>query len=249
MAVHDIIASPVDALEETFAEEQAAPELDPARVTVSRVKTDPEVRALIDLADAYLNTIGYTDHGIGHVSRVSARAFKILRDLGLPRREAELAGIAGYLHDIGNVIHRSSHAQSSALMSIPILTKMGMPMNEIAIVAGAIANHDEGVGEPVSNPSAALIIADKSDVLRSRVRNPKMINFDIHDRVNYAAERSEMTVDRDKHIITLKLKIDTTISQVIEYFEIFMSRMTISRRGANFLNCDFSLTINDVQLM
>jgi metal-dependent HD superfamily phosphatase/phosphodiesterase len=223
--------------------------LDPNRVTVDIVRNDPEIRKLIDLADAYLNTIGYTDHGFSHVNRVAQRAFKILKELGMPEREAELAAIAGYIHDVGNVIHRSEHAQSSALMSITILSRLGMPMHEIAIIAGAIANHDEGVGEPVSNPSAALIIADKSDVLRSRVRNPKMISFDIHDRVNYAAEHSELKVDRDRHVITLKLRIDTSISQVIEYFEIFMSRMTMSRRGANFLNCDFSLIINDVQLM
>jgi metal-dependent HD superfamily phosphatase/phosphodiesterase len=223
--------------------------LDPARVTVEQIKQHPEVRALIDLADQYLNTIGYTDHGIAHVTRVATRAYKILKDLGMPEREAELAQIAGYLHDIGNVVHRSNHAQSSALMAIPMLSRLGMPMNEIAVVAGAIANHDEGVGEPVSNPSAALILADKSDVLRSRVRNPKMISFDIHDRVNYAAEKSEMSMDRDNRLITLRLTIDTSISQVIEYFEIFMSRMTMSRRGANFLNCDFRLIINDVQLM
>jgi uncharacterized protein len=229
--------------------EKAREALDPNRVTVVQVKNHPEIRALIDLADSYLATVGYTDHGIGHVSRVAARAFKIVKELGLPEREAELASIAGYTHDIGNVVHRLNHAQSSALMVIPILSNMGMPMQEVAMIAGAIANHDEGTGEPVSNVSAALIIADKSDVLRSRVRNPKMISFDIHDRVNYAAEKSELFVDPEKHVITLKLKIDTSISQVMEYFEIFMSRMTMSRRGANYLNCDFSLIINEVQLM
>jgi hypothetical protein len=228
--------------------EQIVPALDPERVTVDMVKNHPEIRALIDLADAYLSTIGYTDHGISHVTRVSLRAQKILRELGMPEREAELAGISAYMHDIGNVVHRQGHAQNSALMSIPILSKIGMPMTEVAVVVGAIANHHEDIGEPVSNVSAALIIADKSDVLRTRVRNPKMINFDIHDRVNYAAEKSDLTVDKEKHQITLKLKIDTSISQVIEYFEIFMSRMTMSRRGANFLNCDFRLIINDIQL-
>lgn len=223
--------------------------LDPGRITVERVRDDTEVQELIELADQYLDTVGYTDHGIKHVSRVADRAFKIIKDLGLPERQAELAMIAGYLHDIGNVVHRKNHAQSSALMAIPLLSRMGMPMREVAVVAGAIANHDEGTGEPVNIPGAALILADKSDVLRSRVRNPKMISFDIHDRVNYAAEASEMDVDRENRIITLKLKIDTSISQVIEYFEIFMSRMTMSRRGANFLNCDFRLVINEVQLM
>ena len=222
--------------------------LEPARVKVEQVKNDPEVRELIDLADAYLNAIGYTDHGIGHVARVAARASTILRDLGMPRREVELASIAGYLHDIGNVIHRHQHAQSSALLAFPILQRMGMPLAEIAVVVQAISNHDEGVGEPVSNVAAALIIADKSDVLRSRVRNPKMISFDIHDRVNYAVEKTELFVDKDKHLVTLKLQVDTSISQVIEYFEIFMTRMAVSRKGANFLNCDFRLVINEVIL-
>jgi hypothetical protein len=224
------------------------PGLEPGRVGVEQVKNDPEVRELIDLADAYLNAIGYTDHGIGHVARVAARAQVILRDLGMPKREVELAAIAGYLHDIGNVIHRYQHAQSSALLAVPILKRLGMPLREIAVVAQAIANHDEGVGEPVSNVAAALIIADKSDVLRSRVRNPKMINFDIHDRVNYAVERTELLVDKDRHLVTLKLQVDTSISQVIEYFEIFMTRMAVSRKGANFLNCDLRLVINEVIL-
>lgn len=226
-----------------------AAELDPNRVTVEKVRQDPEVHELIRLADAYLSQIGYTDHGLAHVTRVSNRAIKILRDLRLPPRDAELAGIAGMLHDIGNMVHRVAHAQSSAIMCIPILSRLGMPMAEIGVVAGAIANHDEGTGEPVSNVSAALILGDKSDVLRSRVRNPKLISFDIHDRVNYAAESSEMEADPDRHLITLKLKIDTSISQVIEYFEIFTSRMTMSRRAASFLNCDLSLIINEVQLM
>lgn len=218
-------------------------------MTVEQVRDDPQVRDLIAMADDYMSTVGYTDHGMNHVGRVAEQAFTILCDLGLPRREAELAAIAGYLHDTGNVVHRINHAQSSALMAFTILLRMGMPMREIAAVQGAIANHDEDTGEPVSNAGAALIIADKSDVLRSRVRNPKMINFDIHDRVNYAAEKSELFVNHDRHLITLKLKIDTTISQVIEYFEIFMSRMTMSRRAASFLNCDFSLIINEIQLM
>ncbi|MCX7624810.1 MAG: HD domain-containing protein [Candidatus Sumerlaeaceae bacterium] len=222
--------------------------LDPNRVTVEMIRNNPRVRTMIDCADRYLAAIGYTDHGFGHVSRVAVRAQKILRDLGMPQREVELAGIAAYLHDIGNMVHRQGHAHHSALLSIALLQELGMPLEEIAIVAGAIANHHEDCGEPVSNVSAALILADKSDVLRSRVRNPKMISFDIHDRVNYAAERSEIIVEKDRHLITLKLKIDTSISQVIDYFEIFMTRMAMSRKGANYLNCDFRLIINDVQL-
>jgi len=221
----------------------------PVLVTMDDVKTNPEVQVLVNKSDEYLGIIGYTDHGINHVTRVSDGAYKIIKELELPEREAHLAGIAGYLHDIGNVVHRHNHAYVSALLSYDILMKMGMSMEEITIIMGAIGNHDESDGDPVNNPCAALIIADKSDVLRSRVRNPRMINFDIHDRVNYAAEESQVVVDRKSHLITLKLKINTDISQVMEYFEIFMSRMTISRRSANYLNCDFGLIINDIKLL
>lgn len=223
--------------------------LDPSRLTYQKLRSDGEIQTLIRMADKYLETIGYTDHGLAHVARVSQRAFRLLLDLGLPRREAELAAVAGLLHDIGNMVHREGHPHASALMAFTLLKERGMATEEIAVVVGAIANHDEGIGEPVSNPSAALIIGDKSDVLRSRVRNPRMINFDIHDRVNYAAERSVLTVDRPKHLITLTLEIDTRISQVMEYFEIFMSRMRISRKAANFLNCDFQLIINNTQVL
>jgi hypothetical protein len=147
------------------------------------------------------------------------------------------------------MFHRVRHPQSAALMAFTLLRDRGLPPEEIAIVCGAIANHDEEIGDPVSNPCAALIIADKSDVDRSRVRNPRMINFDIHDRVNYAAQRSELAIDRRQHLITLTLEIDTRISQVMEYFEIFMSRMRISRKAANFLNCDFQLIINNTQVL
>lgn len=223
--------------------------LEPGRVTYQHLRKDPEIIGLIKMADKYLETIGYTDHGLRHIGRVSQNAFRILSELGLPRRESELAAIAGLLHDIGNMVHRDSHPQSSALMAFTLLRERGMGPEELGVVVGAISNHDESIGEPVSNPSAALIIADKSDVARSRVRNPRMINFDIHDRVNYAAERSELSIDRRQHLITLTLEIDTRISQVMEYFEIFMSRMRISRKAANFLNCDFQLIINNTQVL
>jgi len=223
--------------------------LDPGRLTYAKLRLDPEIQTLISMADKYLETIGYTDHGLEHVARVSLRACGLLQDLGAPRREAELAAVAGLLHDIGNMVHREGHPQWSALMAFGLLKERAMPLEEVALVIGAISNHDEGIGEPISNPSAALIIADKSDVLRSRVRNPRMINFDIHDRVNYAAQRSELSVDRKRHLITLTLEIDTRISQVMEYFEIFMSRMRISRKAANFLNCDFQLIINNTQVL
>jgi metal-dependent HD superfamily phosphatase/phosphodiesterase len=242
----------LEAIDRSFAAEaEGLPgeDLDPDRITFMTLRADPDICAMIQMADRYLETIGYTDHGLKHVGRVSQRAFRILKELGMPRRELELASIAGFLHDIGNLVHRTGHPQSSALMAFTILQERKMSVEEVAIVCGAIANHDESIGDPVNNPGAALIIADKSDVLRSRVRNPRMINFDIHDRVNYAARESSIKVDRDNHRITLHLEIDTNISQVMEYFEIFLTRMRISRKAANFLNCDFQLIINDTQLL
>jgi metal-dependent HD superfamily phosphatase/phosphodiesterase len=218
-------------------------------ITLENVRTNPLASTLVAKADEYLGVVGYTDHGETHVSMVAKRAYKILKDLDFPEREAELAAIAGYLHDIGNTIHRHAHAQTGALLSFDILTKMGMPVDEVSVIMAAIGNHDEEDGDPINNACAALVIADKSDVHRSRVRNPKMINFDIHDRVNYAAEDSKLLIDKDKHLITLKLKVDTEISQVMEYFEIFTSRMSISRRSAMYLNCDFALVINDIKLL
>jgi len=233
---------------EQFITVPSAPTLDPNRVTVEMVRDNPEVRKLIDMADKHLCALGYTDHGFGHVNRVAIRAQQVLRELRMPQREVELAGIAAYLHDIGNMIHRRNHAHHSALMSVPLLQKMGMPLEEIAVVTSAIANHDESDGQPVSNVSAALIIADKSDVLRSRVRNPKLVSFDIHDRVNYAAMSSELVIEREKYLITLKLKVDTVISPLMEYFEIFLTRMKMSREAAKLLNCDYQLVINGVPL-
>ena len=224
-------------------------ELDPNRITYETLLGDSEITKLIDAADAYLNTIGYTDHGLDHVSRVSRRGYDILQELECPRRDSELAAVAGLLHDIGNVVHRDGHANHSALLCFGLLKERGMTTAEIAVVMGAVANHDDTNGDPISNVSAALIIADKSDVLRSRVRNPRLISFDIHDRVNYAARKSELHVDRNSHVIRLNLEIDTSISQVMEYFEIFMTRMRMCRRSANFLNCDFQLVMNQIQVL
>ncbi len=219
-------------------------------VTFAEIKGDPEVLALIEAADQTLAAIGYTDHGLRHIARVSNRAMRIMKDLNLSDRETQLAGIAGYLHDIGNVVHRDGHAQSSALMAFNILTRRGMNPSEIGLIMAAIGNHDEGIGEPVNNPSAALILADKSDVLRSRVRsNTPMLTRDIHDRVNFASTDSKMDVDRAGRLITLRLTIDTRVAPVMEYFEIFLGRMAMCRRAANFLNCDFSLVINGTRLL
>lgn len=219
-------------------------------VTFNEIRRDPEVLTLIEAADRALAAIGFTDHGIRHISRVSNRAMLICRELQLPEKDRELAGIAGYLHDIGNAVHRNGHAQSSAVMAFSLLTRKNMDPLDIGAVMSAIGNHDEGDGEPVNNASAALILADKSDVLRSRVRSSTpMLTRDIHDRVNYAATDSQMAIDRAGHMITLNLTVDTRVSPVMEYFEIFLGRMAMCRRAANFLNCDFSLVINGTRLL
>jgi metal-dependent HD superfamily phosphatase/phosphodiesterase len=218
-------------------------------ITLDEVRNDPFVATLVHRADEYLGAVGYTHHGESHVNQVAENAHRILHELEFPERQAQLAAIAGYLHDVGNVIHRNWHAQAGALLSYDVLSRLGMPIEEMSVIMGAVGNHDESDGDPISNVCAALIIADKSDVRRSRVRNPKMINFDIHDRVNYAAEESQLFIDKPRHLITLKLKIDTEISQVMEYFEIFTSRMNITRRSATYLNCDFALVMNDVKLL
>lgn len=223
--------------------------LDPDRLTYQKLRSDEEIVALINASDNYLKAIGYTDHGLGHLGRVSSRAYRLLKDLKAPQRQCELAAIGGLLHDIGNVVHRDGHAHHSALMCFNLLRERGMGTDELTTLMSAIANHDDEEGEAVSQPAAALIIADKSDVLRSRVRNPRMISFDIHDRVNYAAKKSALRVDRENHMIELKLEIDTDISKVMEYFEIFLSRMRMCRRSAVFLNCDFHLVINDVRVL
>ncbi|CAN5303978.1 HD domain-containing protein [soil metagenome] len=220
------------------------------KVTFDEIRHDAEVLSLIEGADRTLAAIGFTDHGIRHISRVANRAMIIARELDLPARDRELAGIAAYLHDTGNAINRADHAQSGALIAYNLLTRKKMDPLEIATIMGAIGNHDEGVGEPVNNASATLILADKSDVLRSRVRSSTpMLTRDIHDRVNFAATDSQMDIDRGARLITLKLNIDTRVSPVMEYFEIFLGRMAMCRRAANFLNCDFSLVINGTRLL
>jgi metal-dependent HD superfamily phosphatase/phosphodiesterase len=195
-------------------------------------------------ADEALAQIGYTEHGERHVGLVSHIAFNVLKRLGHPERECELAAIAGYLHDIGNVVNRDHHAQTGAAMAMQLLASMGMPDLEIVWVIGAIGNHNENEGDPVTPVAAALILADKSDVHRTRVRNPEMIKFDIHDRVNYAVEKSFLNVDEKQKLITLELTIDPQISQVMEYFEIFMTRMLASRKAAMALGCTFGLMAN-----
>ncbi len=218
-------------------------------VMLKDVRTSPLVNTFIQKGNEHLGVIGFTDHGLLHVSMVAALSKDIMIKLGYDERMAELAGIAGYMHDIGNVINRIGHSQSGALMAMEILRRMGMPPEEIAIITAAIGNHDEGSGHPVNEVAAALILADKSHVHRNRVRNTDVATFDIHDRVNYAVERSTLIIGVDQKLITMELQIDTNICPVMEYFEIFMSRMLLCRRAAGFLGCEFELVINGVQLL
>jgi metal-dependent HD superfamily phosphatase/phosphodiesterase len=218
-------------------------------VTLKDVRSSPIINTFIQKGNEHLGVMGYTDHGRLHLSLVSDLSKDIMIKLGYDERMAELAGIAGYMHDIGNVINRIGHSQSGALMAMEILRRMGIPPEEVAIITAAIGNHDEGSGHPVNEVAAALILADKSHVHRNRVRNPDVATFDIHDRVNYAVERSTLNIDENKKVITMELVIDTSICPVMEYFEIFMSRMLLCRRAAGFLGCEFELVINGVQLL
>lgn len=213
-------------------------------VTLDMVKANPWVKAFVRGADEALAKIGYTEHGERHVGLVSSIAFNVLRRMGYPEREADLAAIAGYLHDIGNVVNRDNHAQTGAMMAMRLLTDMSMPDQELITILSAIGNHHEDHGDPVNAVGAALILADKSDVHRTRVRNPDMIRFDIHDRVNFAVVKSFLNVDEQRKQIALELTIDTKISQVMEYFEIFMSRMLACRKAAKFLGATFGLVAN-----
>jgi metal-dependent HD superfamily phosphatase/phosphodiesterase len=218
-------------------------------VTFNKIQKDPKITAMLQKADDHLGIVGYTEHGIRHGKWVGRTAQKLLKALGKNGREADLAGIAGYMHDLGNLINREDHAQSGALMAYELLKELEMPMDEVTEIMAAIGNHHEEHADPVSNVSAALILADKADVHRSRVRNPSMIKFDIHDRVNYAVMKSVLDVTPEEKIITLSLTVNTEISQVMEYFEIFMSRMIVSRRAAEFLECTYELSVNGNRLL
>jgi metal-dependent HD superfamily phosphatase/phosphodiesterase len=218
-------------------------------VTYNQIKDNPVIRCYIDEADRSLKTLGYTEHSVAHVTRAAHVAEMILTTLGYSEREAELAKIAGYMHDIGNVVNRIDHAQSGALLAFRLLDNLGMDPSEIALVISAIGNHDEATAYPVNPIAAALILADKTDVRRTRVRNQDLKTFDIHDRVNYAAEKSEIYFSADKKSIILDLTIDTSICAVMDYFEIFLNRMLLSRRAAEFLGLTFELLINGQRLL
>lgn len=218
-------------------------------ITLEDVKRNPVIDTFIRKGNEYLGAMGYTEHSYRHLNLVSSIAKNILTRLGYDSREAELASIAGYLHDIGNVISRNDHGNSGATVCCPILLQMGMPPDEVATVISAIANHEEEYGQPVNNVAAALILADKSDVHRSRVRNHDFATFDIHDRVNYAVEHSFLWVDNERRAITMDLTIDIEINPVMEYFEIFLSRMVLCRRAAVFLKGNFELVVNGSRLL
>ena len=218
-------------------------------ITLEQVKKSEEITSYIRKADESLSALGFTEHSFAHVGLVSAQASAILKTLGYDDRTCELAAIAGWLHDIGNVINRIDHAQSGAVMAFRILDKMGASPEETATIITAIGNHDEGTAQPVDAISAALIIADKTDVRRSRVRNTDFMTFDIHDRVNYAVEYSNLHFSDDQKSIVLDLTIDTEISSVLEYFEIFMERMLLSKRAALFFDKKFKMYINGSNIL
>ena len=218
-------------------------------MTYEEIRRDEAVKVYIAQADASLNALGFTEHSFAHVTRVSETAGYILKTLNYPERTIELAKIAGYLHDIGNVVNRVDHSQSGAVMAFRILDRMNFPPEEIAAIVTAIGNHDEGSGVPVNPVAAALILADKADVRRSRVRNTDPATFDIHDRVNYSVKKSALKINEDKTLVKLKLTVDTKFGSVMEFFGIFMQRMVLCRKAAERLGLQFKLIINEQQLI
>ena len=213
------------------------------------IKNNEDIKVYIKKADETLAALGFTEHSKSHVTRVCDRAKYILSTLGYSEREIELVQIAGYLHDIGNIVNRVAHSQSGAIMAFRILDNLKMNAEDIATVVAAIGNHDEGTGVPIDALSAALIIADKSDVRRSRVRNNDMSTFDIHDRVNYSVERSDLDVNSEKKEIRLSLTVDTQYGSIMDYFEIFLGRMLLCRKAAEKLGTTFKLEINGQSLI
>lgn len=218
-------------------------------ITYEQVKNDKSINTYIEQADRALISMGFTEHSFAHVTKVAHDAAYILTELGYDAHTVEIAKIAGYLHDIGNLVNRNSHSLTGAVMAFRILDRMGMNPDDLSAIVSAIGNHDEGTGFAVNPFAAALIIADKSDVRRSRVRNSDIKNFDIHDRVNYSVEKAELLLDVQNKTITLDLKIDTQISPVMEYFEIFLTRMNMCRTAAQTLGLNYSLIINGQKII
>lgn len=217
-------------------------------ITYEDIKKNETINTYIRQADENLKALGFTEHSFAHVCKVAETAGTILAELGFDERTIELGKIAGYMHDIGNVVNRIDHAQSGAVMSFRILDKIGVCDEDIAIIVAAIGNHDESTAFPVNPVAAALIIADKSDVRESRVRSTADIQADIHDRVNYAVKKQNLMIDNHKKQIVLSLEIDTDISRVMEYFEIFLGRMTLCKKAADKLGCEFKLVINHQEM-
>ena len=218
-------------------------------VTFEDVKNNSEINNLIISSQKQLDVLGYTEHSMRHINIVSNRAAEVLKQLGYDEHRIELARIAGYMHDIGNAVNRTDHAHSGAILAYQILKEMGMDMEDRTEIMMAIGNHDEATGTAVSDISAALILADKSDVHRDRVRNPNMSTFDKHDKVNYAVTNADFIIDTKERKVTLSLTVDREICSVLDYFEIFLDRTMMSKYAAKYLNIWFELLINDIKLM
>ncbi|MBR6651980.1 MAG: HD domain-containing protein [Anaerotignum sp.] len=214
-----------------------------------KIRQSEAIKVYIQRADESLAALGFTEQSFAHVTRVAETVRYILETLGYSEHDVEMGMIAAYLHDIGNLINRSEHAQSGAIMAFRILDEMGMPAEDVATIVTAIGNHDEGTGVPVNDIAAALILADKSDVRRSRVRNQDQQTFDIHDRVNYSVEKSVLKINQEHSLIKLKLSVDTHYSSVMDYFEIFLQRMVMCRKAAEKLGLTFKLMINEQSLI
>ena len=218
-------------------------------LTYETIRKDEAIQTYITRADESLAALGFTEHSFPHVCHVADMAGYILTTMGYDERTVELAKIAGYLHDIGNLVNRSEHSQSGAVMAWTLLQNMGCDPGELATIVTAIGNHDEGTGVPVNPVAAALILADKADVRRSRVRNQEISTFDIHDRVNYSVKKSELKINSDRTLVKLKLTVDTRYGSVMHYFEIFLGRMILCRKAAERLGLQFKLIINEQQLI
>ncbi len=218
-------------------------------VTFKEIKSNEQIKTYIRKADEALAALGYTEHSFAHVGMVAEKARYILATLDYPEHQIELAQIAGYMHDIGNVVNRVNHAQSGAVMAFRLLDNIGVDPEDIATIISAIGNHDEDTAFPVNEVAAALILADKTDVRYTRVRNRDLSNFDIHDRVNYSVKEAKTTINEENTMISLELTIDTEVCPVMEYFEIFLTRMLLCKKAAEKLNLIFRLVINGQKIL
>lgn len=218
-------------------------------LTFEEIRKNPEIKTYIERSNEVLGAVGFTEHGFPHALRTSDIASRILRELGYDARTCELAQIAGYMHDIGNLVNRHYHAQNGACLAFQILSRLGFSPDETAQIVSAIGHHDEKTAAAVSPIAAALILADKSDVRRSRVRNQETVSSDIHDRVNFAVQKAELKIDTEEKTIILRMKIDTEICAVMDYFEIFLDRMMLCKKSADYLGLKFALLINHSRLL